>query len=120
MVGRDLNAARSWPTTSTRRSVPGANLAIRVARVTPLKITNSPSVPSYTHGGGIPLLDAPNRPICRCNLTGPAPVGRDDGTRNVQGSTLRNVAAIPPSPPGRDVPAQLESQVKNGPSSADR
>src|SRR5438270_12769743 len=43
-VGSDPNAALIFPITSTRRSVPGASFAIRVARVTPLKITSSPSV----------------------------------------------------------------------------
>jgi hypothetical protein len=65
MLGSDANAACILPTTSTRMSVPGASLAIRVARVTPLKITNSPSVPSYTHGGGIPELEAPNLAVWR-------------------------------------------------------
>lgn len=60
MVGSDPKAARSRPMTSTRMSVPGANFAIRVLRVTPLKRTNSPSVPSYTHGEGIPAVDEPN------------------------------------------------------------
>jgi hypothetical protein len=65
-------------------------LAIRVARVIPLKITNSPSVPSYTHGGGIPALDAPNWAIWRWSFTGSAPRGRDDGTCSLRGSTSRN------------------------------
>src|SRR5439155_25537158 len=51
--------------TSTRTVVPGASLAIRVARVTPLLITNSPSLPRLTSSGGMPWAELPNFAICR-------------------------------------------------------
>src|SRR5439155_24593431 len=54
------SAAYGWgslPITSTRIKVPGASLAIRVARVTPFYSTNTLSDPSQTHGGGIPSAD---------------------------------------------------------------
>ena len=51
---------RSLPITSTRTVVPGAVLAIRVARVTPLYTTSTPLAASYTHNGGIPVADVPN------------------------------------------------------------
>jgi hypothetical protein len=51
--------------TSTRIKVPGESLAMRVARVTPLYSTSTPSDASYTHGGGIPIAERPNYAICR-------------------------------------------------------
>jgi hypothetical protein len=48
---------------STWIKVPGANFAIRVARVVPLYSIKTPSVPSYTQGGGIPAADRPNKAI---------------------------------------------------------
>ena len=45
--------------TSTVTRVPGKYRATRVARVTPLLITNSPSVPRLTSRGGIPVVDVP-------------------------------------------------------------
>src|SRR5262245_11746208 len=68
---------------------------MRVARVTPLYTTSTPSVPSYTISGGIPTDDAPNRAICLCSLTGSAPPGREGGTRNSRGSTSRKSEGIP-------------------------
>src|SRR5947208_17198952 len=76
--------------------VPGASLAIRVARVTPLKMTSSPSVPAYTPPAGIPAGDAPNRAMWRVSLAGSAPVGREDGTRKVRGSTSRKSRGMVP------------------------
>src|SRR5258706_422240 len=60
VVGSPTNAFGSLPITSPRISVPGSSLAIRVARVTPLYNTSTPSVPSYTHGAGIPATERPN------------------------------------------------------------
>jgi hypothetical protein len=45
-------------------------LAIRVARVTPLLIRNSPSVPRLTSSGGIPWTELPYWAICRCSFRG--------------------------------------------------
>src|SRR5262249_10999154 len=48
ILGSPANALGSLPITSTRISVPGASLAMRVARVTALYSTSTPSVPSCT------------------------------------------------------------------------
>ena len=94
MVGKCPTGAARLPTTSTRRSVPGDNLAIRVARVTPLYNCNSPSEPRYTHGTGMPAIDEPKRAICRCRLNGSAPDRRDGGMWSVRGSTSSNLVGM--------------------------
>lgn len=86
-VGRCPTGAPRSPTTSTRMSVPGDSLAIRVALVTPLYNCSSPSEPRYTQGMGIPAVKEPNRAICQCSLMGSAPDRRDGGTGSVRGST---------------------------------
>src|SRR5262249_48309233 len=58
ILGSPANAFSNLPITSTRINLPGASLAMRVARVTPLYSISTPSEPSYTHGGGIPSFDA--------------------------------------------------------------
>src|SRR5207237_3824923 len=92
ILGSPAYALGSLPITSTRIGVPGASLAIRVARVTPLYSTSTPSDPSYTQGGGIPTREAPNKAICRCSFAGSAPCRREGGTRNSPGSTSRKLA----------------------------
>src|SRR5436190_1095589 len=62
---------------------------MRVARVTPSLIINSPSFPSVTSSGGIPAVDTPNRRYCSANLTGSAPLLRDGGNLRLPGSTIR-------------------------------
>src|SRR5262249_38936077 len=89
IFGSSANALGSLPITSTRIKVPGASFAMRVARVTPLYSISTPSVPSYTHGGGIPTADRPNKAICLASLAGSAPWRRDGGTRNSRESTSR-------------------------------
>jgi transcriptional regulator with XRE-family HTH domain len=54
---------RKRPITTTGTASPGASFAIRVARVTPSKISRRPSGSSYTRIGGIPSFDDPNRRI---------------------------------------------------------
>ena len=44
----------------------------------------------------IPLVDVPCLAICRCSLTGSAPLVRDAGSRSSAGSTSRRSAAIAP------------------------
>src|SRR5205823_3255229 len=92
ILGSPANALGRLPITSTRITLPGASLAIRVALVTPLYSTSTPSDPSYTQGGGIPTREAPNKAICRCSFAGSAPCRREGGTRNWQGSTSRKSA----------------------------
>jgi hypothetical protein len=46
ILGWSPRGRRSWPMTSTRTVTPGASLATRVARVTPLTISSTPSGPS--------------------------------------------------------------------------
>jgi hypothetical protein len=53
ILGSAANAFGNLPITSTRIRVPGANLAIHVACVTPLYNTRTLSFPSYTDGGGL-------------------------------------------------------------------
>ncbi len=65
-------------------------MATRVARVTPLLMTSSPSEPRLTSTGGIPYTDVPNVAIWRCSFQGSAPDCRECGRRNVRGSTSRN------------------------------
>lgn len=74
---------------------PGANLAIRVARVTPSEISRTPSGSWYTKIGGIPSLDDPNCRICWCSFQGSAPLGRLGGSRRSLGSTSRIGWLIP-------------------------
>src|SRR5262249_34970354 len=69
-LGRWPTGRFSSPTTSTWISVPGASLAIRVARVTPLYRTTAPSDPRYTQDGGIPAVEAPKRAIWVWSLKG--------------------------------------------------
>src|SRR5229473_387749 len=57
-----------WSITSTRTVCPGRNLATRVARVTPLLITSSPSAASVTSRCGMPATAVPNRAMCRASL----------------------------------------------------
>src|ERR1041385_5832233 len=84
-----LRLFRNWPATTTGTVTPGANVAIRVARVTPSKISNKPSGSSYTSKGGIPSLEIPNCRICRCNFHGSAPEARLGGSLSSAGSASR-------------------------------
>ncbi len=87
--GYELTGIGKLSITSTRISVPGNSMATRVALVTPLLITNSPSDPRLTSNGCIPCVDFPCWAICRCNLNRSAPDRRDHGNRSNRGSTSR-------------------------------
>ena len=127
----------SGPTTSTRTSTPGRNLATRVARVTPSTIISRPSGSSSTQIAGIPAVEVPNRQLTlqlprvgpalpcvgKCNVRGSMSRNRDIGRLRIDGvfyhrpHPAANWTRHDPRPPR---PAARLPRVRRGASRAPR